>query len=210
MDRLHKALDRMCDKKGLDTRDHLHRALDAVLARKAKLGGTPTTDAKKSQEVVKPTYKPAYKGGAGGTVTLEGLQSLTLSELKRFVELHVTGAAIGPAATPSELALMKQVLKNRLEQGRDAATDLIKPPSIVMDAEGRCVLRPVGNDSVETRRAGETKPQYERRLQQVDRQRTELQRILDKPMDAWTDRDHSRVNELAGLLEYGKADRWWE
>lgn len=38
MDRLHKAVERMCDARGVDEtkRDGLHRAVDKIVARKAK------------------------------------------------------------------------------------------------------------------------------------------------------------------------------
>lgn len=58
MSRMHSTLDRMCDAKGIDPRDHLHRALDAVLARRSA----------KSKDLLKP---PSIVMDSEGRLALE-------------------------------------------------------------------------------------------------------------------------------------------
>ena len=137
MDRLHKALDRICDKKGLDTRDHLHRALDQVLTlRKAKLGGTPTDAAVTKAHTF-------IHGNKGEDVAPVGYANHVPNGEAVDEELTTVKVAARPGTYPDKeykLPPPPPGTKPALKKGKD----LIKYNSIVMDSEGRCTLEPVG------------------------------------------------------------------
>lgn len=123
---LHVAIDKMCDAKGIEQRDHLHRALDSVLAHRAK-----TKDADLGAEELRELAKAVYR--AGGPAQTRAVKVLG-PEWGKY--LYSAGGQ-GQAKLAAELSRRAAAIEGA--KAKDAqlqpvgdAKDLLKPVNIEM------------------------------------------------------------------------------